>query len=69
MFAPELKANKVRPVLADWSLPPLEVWAIFPIRRQAGEKARAFADFFKNQMSGRDLAQIIERIVSSRSEC
>jgi DNA-binding transcriptional LysR family regulator len=50
MFAPELKAKTVKAVLADWSLPPVEAWAIFPAGRQAGAKARAFASFVESQM-------------------
>jgi DNA-binding transcriptional LysR family regulator len=51
MFAPELKAKTVMPVLVDWSLPPVEAWAIFPAGRQASAKARAFASFIESQMS------------------
>jgi DNA-binding transcriptional LysR family regulator len=51
MFAPELKAKTVNPVLMDWSLPPVELWAILPTGRQASAKARAFATFIGRQMS------------------
>jgi DNA-binding transcriptional LysR family regulator len=51
MFARELKAKTVKAVLVDWSLPPVEAWAIFPAGRQAGGKARAFASFVESQMS------------------
>jgi DNA-binding transcriptional LysR family regulator len=51
MFAPELKAKTVKPVLVDWSLPPVELWAIFPTGRQASAKARAFATFIGRQIS------------------
>jgi DNA-binding transcriptional LysR family regulator len=50
MCAPELKAKTVKAVLVDWSLPPVEAWAIFPAGRQAGAKARAFASFVESQM-------------------
>ena len=50
MFAPELRDKTVKAVLADWSLPPVEAWAIFPAGRQAGAKARAFASFVESQM-------------------
>lgn len=50
MFAPELKSGAVRAVLADWSLPPLDLWAAFPMGRRASAKARAFADFIERQM-------------------
>jgi DNA-binding transcriptional LysR family regulator len=51
MFAPELKAKTVKPVLTDWSLPSVEAWAIFPTGRQVSAKARAFASFIESQMS------------------
>jgi DNA-binding transcriptional LysR family regulator len=51
MFAPELKTKMVKPVLVDWSLPPVEAWAIFPAGRQATAKARAFASFVESEMS------------------
>jgi DNA-binding transcriptional LysR family regulator len=52
LFAPELKSGLVRSVLEDWLLPPLNLWAIFPTGRQAGAKARAFAAFIEQQISG-----------------
>src|SRR5215469_7669465 len=50
-FAPELKSGAVQTVLADWLLPPVDLWAVFPTGRQANAKARAFAGFVENQMS------------------
>jgi DNA-binding transcriptional LysR family regulator len=50
MFAPELKSGKVRSVLQDWSLPTVDLWAVFPTGRQASAKARAFADFIEKQL-------------------
>jgi DNA-binding transcriptional LysR family regulator len=51
LFTPELKSGAVRPVLTDWSLPPVDLWAVFPTGRQASAKARAFASFVESQMS------------------
>ena len=51
MFAPELKSGAVQAVLTDWSLPPADLWAVFPTGRQASAKARAFASFIESQMS------------------
>lgn len=45
MFGPELASGVVRRVLQDWTLPPLDLWAVFPTGRLASAKARAFADF------------------------
>ena len=51
MFAPELKSGAVISVLDDWSLPPVDLWAVFPTGRQASAKARAFASFMESQIS------------------
>lgn len=53
MFTPELKSGAVQAVLEDWSLPPGELWAVFPAGRQASAKARAFATFMESQLAGR----------------
>jgi DNA-binding transcriptional LysR family regulator len=45
MFGPELASGQVKRVLADWSLPPIDLWAVFPAGRMASAKARAFANF------------------------
>jgi DNA-binding transcriptional LysR family regulator len=50
LFAPELKSGIVMSVLEDWSLPPLDLWAVFPTGRQVSAKARAFADFIEQQI-------------------
>jgi DNA-binding transcriptional LysR family regulator len=50
MFSPELESGRVRPVLQDWSLPLLDLWAVFPTGRQASAKARAFVDFIERQL-------------------
>lgn len=45
MFAPELADGRVRAVLTDWQLPPVDLWALFPAGRLATAKARAFVAF------------------------
>jgi hypothetical protein len=35
---------------ADWSLPPVDLWAVFPTGRQASAKARALASFVAVQI-------------------
>jgi DNA-binding transcriptional LysR family regulator len=45
MFGPELASGAVVRVLQDWSLPPIDLWAVFPAGRMASAKARAFASF------------------------
>ncbi len=51
MFTPELRSGTVRAVLSDWSLPPLDLWAVFPTGRAATVKARAFVDFFERSFN------------------
>lgn len=45
IFSAELASGAVVRVLEEWTLPPLDLWAIFPTGRMASAKARAFADF------------------------
>ncbi|EZP52340.1 LysR family transcriptional regulator [Sphingomonas sp. RIT328] len=45
MFGPELADGRIRRLLTDWSLPPIDLWAVFPAGRMASAKARAFASF------------------------
>lgn len=45
MFWPELQTGEVLRVLEDWTLPDIDLWAVFPTGRLASAKARAFADF------------------------
>lgn len=51
MFAPELANGQVRRVLADWSLPAMDLWAVFPSGRKASAKARAFAAFVEQLLA------------------
>lgn len=45
MFSPELADGTVQAVLTQWTLPPIDVWAVFPSGRMATSKARAFVAF------------------------
>ncbi|CRM61531.1 MULTISPECIES: LysR family transcriptional regulator [Pseudomonas] len=45
MFAPELASGEVKRVLTDWTLPPRDLWAVFPTGRMASAKARAFVEY------------------------
>ena len=49
-FAPELRSGGVRAVLEDWSLPAIDLWAVFPTGRHASAKARAFATFIESRL-------------------
>ena len=50
LFAPELKSGQALSVIDDWSLPSVDLWAIFPTGRQASVKARTFARFLEQQI-------------------
>ncbi|WP_144160721.1 LysR family transcriptional regulator [Paraburkholderia sp. BCC1885] len=50
MFARELDSGEVSEVLEEWSLPPIDLWAVFPTGRQVSAKARTFASFMESRM-------------------
>ena len=35
----------------DWTLPPIELWTVFPTGRRVSAKARAFAAFIEGQLA------------------
>lgn len=45
MFRPELECGTVVRCLTDWSLPPVDLWVVYPSGRLTSAKARAFSDF------------------------
>ncbi|OUJ14241.1 LysR family transcriptional regulator [Acetobacter sp. DsW_063] len=51
MFADELESGVVRKVLSGWSLPTIDLWAVFPTGRMASAKARRFAAFVEELMN------------------
>lgn len=51
MFAPELASGEVQAVLTDWTLPAMDVWAVYPSGRLASAKARAFVDFVQASLT------------------
>lgn len=52
MFTPELAAGTVRPVLTEWGLSTLDVWAMFPSGRKSSRRARAFVDWLEAVVGG-----------------
>jgi len=56
VFASELKSGAVISILDDWSLPAVDLWAVFPAGRQASAKARAFASFVEAEISSAEFA-------------
>jgi DNA-binding transcriptional LysR family regulator len=51
MFGPELANGEVHRVLEGWTLPPIDLWAVFPAGRMASAKAREFASFVETAMT------------------
>ena len=51
MFAPELASGAVKTVMHDWTLPDLDLWAVFPTGRMASAKARAFVEFVQGVLT------------------
>lgn len=54
MFAPELENGAVVRVLEAWSLPSIDLWAVFPAGRMMTAKARQFAEFVESIMKAPD---------------
>ena len=54
---PELKNGGVLKVLQDWALPPMELWAVFPMGRRVSAKARAFVTFIEEALNADVAAQ------------
>jgi DNA-binding transcriptional LysR family regulator len=51
MFSRELATGAVKAVLTGWTIPPIDLWAVFPTGRMASAKARAFAAFVEEQLA------------------
>lgn len=51
MFAPELASGAVVPVLKEWTLPPMDLWVIYPSGKLTSSKARAFVKWFEAIMN------------------
>ncbi|MFJ2713155.1 LysR family transcriptional regulator [Pseudomonas sp. NPDC087346] len=52
MFAPELASGAVKSVMSDWTLPDMDLWAVFPTGRMASAKARAFVEYVQGLLTG-----------------
>lgn len=50
MFSPELESGEVRAVLTDWSLPSIDLFAVYPMGRMPSAKALAFAAFVEAEL-------------------
>lgn len=50
MFADALASGAARTVLDSWTLPPIDLWAVFPAGRMISAKARVFVDFVESMI-------------------
>jgi DNA-binding transcriptional LysR family regulator len=50
MFARELKSGEVVSILDEWTLPAMDLWAIYPSGRLTSAKARAFINWFEKTL-------------------
>jgi DNA-binding transcriptional LysR family regulator len=50
MFSPEIESGKVCTVLTDWSLPPVDLFAVLPAGRNATAKVRALLQFIEESL-------------------
>jgi len=50
VIKPELSDGSVRQVLSDWSLPDVNLWAVYPAGRRASLKARTFVEFLEKRL-------------------
>jgi DNA-binding transcriptional LysR family regulator len=50
MFGPELASGAVKRVLSAWSLPDIDLWAVYPTGRMPSAKARAFVAFMETEL-------------------
>jgi DNA-binding transcriptional LysR family regulator len=57
MFLPELRQGIVRAVLQDWTLPLMDLWAVFPTGRRPSAKAQAFVAFIQDALSNASRAR------------
>jgi len=67
MFSPELESGEVRAVLTDWTLPSIDLFAVYPTGRMPSAKARAFAAFVEAEMKEWRLPTAGSREVPRRS--
>ncbi|WP_207480008.1 LysR family transcriptional regulator [Arenibaculum pallidiluteum] len=51
LIGDDLRAGRLRPVLADWTVPPVPVNAVYPANRAIAAKVRAFVGFFAARLA------------------
>jgi hypothetical protein len=56
-----VQRGELEPVLADWRLPPVPAWAVFPGRRLMPARTRAFLDALAAEFSDERCQAELER--------
>lgn len=51
VVGPEIEAGRLVPVLKDYSIPPLPIYAVYPTRRHLSAKVRVFLDFLSERLA------------------
>jgi DNA-binding transcriptional LysR family regulator len=65
---PHVKAGRLEPVLADWTMPPATAWAVFPGRRLMPAKTRAFLDALTEAFSSEQCQIVQDRVSKVKAE-
>ena len=56
MVHPHLKSGALRPVLAEWSVPPLPLHVVYPPNRHLSTRLRVFVDWIASVFAAANLA-------------
>ena len=65
---PYIRSGELVPVLADWSLPSVSAWAVFPSRRLMPARTRVFLDALQAEFSGPRCQAEQDRVEATKRE-
>ena len=52
IVGPDIRAGRLVPLLQDWAVPPMPIYAVYPSRRHLSAKVRVFVDYLVERFSG-----------------
>ena len=64
---PYVRSGELVAVLPDWTLPPMDAWAVFPGHRLMPARTRVFIDLLVETFSGRECKEVQARVDESRA--
>ncbi len=64
---PYVRSGELVAVLPDWSLPPVDAWAVFPGHRLMPARTRVFIDLLVETFSGAECKDVQARVDESRA--